>query len=49
MTKHQTDLRAALTGLIVGAACLFTILFTIVQLVNRSHAAKAESGQVSHQ
>jgi len=43
-TAHRSsDLGAALTGLIVGAVALFTIVFTIVKVTNSSYAGEHEA------
>ena len=47
MSKHQSDLPAALMGLVVGALALLGVMFTVVQLVNAKHG-KAEAGHVAH-
>lgn len=38
--KHSTDFPAALTGLVVGGAIMFAILFGIVVLTNHHYAAE---------
>jgi hypothetical protein len=40
--RKSTDLSAALTGLLLGGACLFLVLLTIVYLTNRHFEGKAE-------
>jgi hypothetical protein len=47
MSKHDNDLRAALTGFLLGVVAVVTVMFTIVQLVN-ARFGKAEHGQVAH-
>jgi hypothetical protein len=41
--RKSTDLSAALTGLLLGGACLFLVLLTIVYLTNRHFEGKAEA------
>lgn len=38
MALHEGDLKAGVTGLIVGAVLLAAVTFTIVKLTNASHA-----------
>lgn len=47
MALHEGDLKAGVTGLIIGAVLLVAVTFTIVKLTNASHAghpAPAASG-----
>jgi hypothetical protein len=46
---HESDLRSALTGLIVGTVALFLVVFGIVQMVNATQSKKTEAGHVTHQ
>ena len=41
MALHEGDLKAGVTGLIIGAALLVAVTFTIVKLTNASHAGHA--------
>jgi hypothetical protein len=47
MSKHDNDLRTALTGFLLGFVAVVAVMFTIVQLVN-AQFAKAPHGQVAH-
>jgi hypothetical protein len=38
MALHEGDLKAGVTGLVIGTALLFAVTFTIVKLTNASHA-----------
>ena len=40
VTHHGSDMRAAFTGLIVGAIAILIVVVAIVMLTNRSHAGK---------
>ena len=41
MALHEGDLKAGLTGLVLGAVLLFAVTFTIVRLTNAAHAKHA--------
>jgi hypothetical protein len=43
MEKHQSDMPAAFTGLLVGAVFVLAVVFSIVKIVNATHAGKAEA------
>jgi hypothetical protein len=43
MDSHKADLRAAYTGLIVGALSLLLIVVGIVKIVDAAQAGKAEA------
>jgi hypothetical protein len=48
MSLHQGDKRAAFTGMIITAALLFVMAFTIVKLTNAKfdrHEAGAKAGE----
>jgi hypothetical protein len=46
-TKKQTDLSAALTGLILGAVTLFLLLTSIVMMTNAHYRGK-EAAEAPH-
>jgi hypothetical protein len=47
-TKKNTDLSAALTGLILGAVTLFLLLTSIVMMTNAHYRGK-EAAEAPHQ
>ena len=46
---HEGDMRAAYTGLLLGAVAVVLVVFTIVTLVNKSFADKPAAGHTTHQ
>ncbi len=49
MALHEGDLKACVTGLVLGAVLLAAVTFTIVKLTNASHAKHATpAGAQSH-
>lgn len=49
MSAHTegTDMKAAFTGLIVGAIAVFIILFTVVKLTNAKYAHEKPAAEAS--
>lgn len=44
---HGTDMRAGFTGLILGAICVFAILFTVVKLTNARYAHEQPAAEAT--
>jgi len=47
--KHQSDMKAAYTGLLLGALALLIVVFSIVKLVNASFSEKPAAAHTSQQ
>ena len=45
--SEGTDMKAAFTGLIVGAIVIFAILFTVVKLTNAKYAHEKPAAEAS--
>ena len=46
-STHGSDMRAAFTGLIVGAVVIFAILFTVVKLTNARYANEKPAAEAT--
>ena len=45
MSLHRGDMKAAFTGLILGAIVLFGIVVTIVKFTNQHHAQQSAAAK----